>query len=191
MKRWRAPFIRMTMLIAVFFAIWVWAAKDDLTGQARIVDDDSLEISGTKIRIYGIDAPEMGQSCLDRTGATYACGRLAQRHMEKVAKGRVTCESIETDRYGRDVAICYAGDTDLGAAMVSSGWARAFLSYSLRYASEEQAARKARRGLWDGDFDDPWAFREDGVQDDLIAIVWRWLMENWRWLLEQVFRTGA
>ena len=69
--------------------------------------------------------------------------------------------------------------------------ARAFLSYSLRYASEEQAARKARRGLWDGDFDDPWAFREDGVQDDVIAIVWRWLMENWRWLLEQVFRTGA
>ena len=49
MKRWRAPFIRMTMLIAVFFAIWVWAAKDDLTGQARIVDGDSLEISGTKI----------------------------------------------------------------------------------------------------------------------------------------------
>ena len=94
MKRWRAPFIRMTMLIAVFFAIWVCAAKDDLTGQARIVDGDSLEISGTKSRIYGIDAHELGQSCLDRTGGTYACGRLAKRHMKKVAKGRVTCESI-------------------------------------------------------------------------------------------------
>ncbi len=114
-------------------------------------------------------------------------GVLAQRHLEKVTKGNVRCESVETDRYGREVSICFAGDTDLGAAMVSAGWARAYLSYSLRYASEEQAARNARRGLWDGDFDDPWVFREDGVKDDLIAWIWRWLMENWRWVFEQIF----
>ncbi len=178
MKRWRGPLIRVTILIALFFALWVYAARDDLTGHAEVIDGDSITVGGTRVRLYGIDAPELDQSCNDRSGATYACGRLAKRHLEKVAKGSVTCESVEMDQYGRDVSICYAGATDLGAAMVSAGWARAYLSYSLRYASAEQAARDARRGLWDGDFDDPWAFREDGVQDDLIAIAWRWVMER-------------
>ncbi len=187
MRRWRGPLFRVTALLILFFAIWVWAAKDDLIGAARVVDGDSIEIAGSKIRLYGIDAPELDQSCNDRNGATYACGRLAKRHLEKTAKGSVTCESVETDRYGRDVSICYAGDTDLGAAMVSAGWARAYLSYSLRYATAEQAAREARRGLWDGDFDNPWAFREDGGKDDLIAVGWRWIMDNWRWVFEQVF----
>ncbi len=187
MRRWRGPLFRVTALLILFFAIWVWAAKDDLIGAARVVDGDSIEIAGSKIRLYGIDAPELDQSCKDRNGATYACGRLAKRHLEKTAKGSVTCESVETDRYGRDVSICYAGDTDLGAAMVSAGWARAYLSYSLRYATAEQAAREARRGLWDGDFDNPWAFREDGGKDDLIAVGWRWIMDNWRWVFEQVF----
>lgn len=186
MRRWLAPLRRMTILFVLFGAIWLWASQDDLVGGARVIDGDSIEIGEAKIRIYGIDAPELGQDCLDRRGATYACGRLAKRHLEKVAAGTVTCESVEQDRYGRDVSICYAGDVDLGAAMVTAGWARAYLSYSLRYASEEKAAKDARRGLWDGDFDDPWAFREDGVKDDLIAVAWRWLMENWRWVIEQV-----
>lgn len=187
MRRWLGPIKRLTILAVLFLTIWLWAGKDDLTGAARIVDGDSIEIGDANIRLYGIDAPELNQTCLDRNRASYACGRLAQRHLEKTAKGTITCESVETDRYGRDVAICFAGDTDLGAAMVSSGWARAYLSYSLRYASAEQAARNARRGLWDGDFDDPWAFRKDGGQDDLIAFGWRWVMDNWRWVIEQVF----
>lgn len=174
------------ILIALFAAISIWASKDDLVGRANIIDGDSIEIGNSKIRLYGIDAPELGQDCRDRSGATYACGRLAKRHLEKVAKGTVTCEVVETDQYRRDVSICYAGDIDLGAAMVSAGWARAYLSYSLRYASEEQTARSARRGLWDGDFDDPWAFRQDGVKDDLIADAWRWLTDNWRWVVAQV-----
>lgn len=177
-RRWRFPVIRVAILGAfVYAAIWA-AGRGDLAGEARIVDGDSIEVAGAKIRLYGIDAPELDQTCRDRAGATYACGRLAQRHLERAAKGHVICDAVETDRYGREVAICYAGETDLGAAMVSAGWARAYLSYSLRYASAEQAAREARRGLWDGEFDDPWAFRDDGVKDDLIATAWRWAMER-------------
>ncbi|MEM7271110.1 MAG: thermonuclease family protein [Pseudomonadota bacterium] len=186
MRRWTAPLVRLTILILLGFAVWIWAGQDDLVGEARIIDGDSIEIGGADIRLYGIDAPEFDQTCLDRRGSTYACGRLAKRHLERAAAGTVTCEVVEQDRYGRDVSICFAGEADLGAAMVSAGWARAYLSYSLRYATEEQSARDARRGLWDGEFDDPWAFREDGVKDDLIAVGWRWLMENWRWVVEQV-----
>ena len=101
MRRWRGPFKRMTILFVVFGAIWLWASQDDLVGRADIIDGDSIEIGGSKIRLYGIDAPELDQDCLDRRGATYACGRLAKRHLEKVATGTVTCESVEQDRYGR------------------------------------------------------------------------------------------
>lgn len=71
MKRWLGPLKRLTILFVLFLAIWIWAAKDDLTGPARIVDGDSIEVGGTKIRLYGIDAPELDQSCKDRVGAIY------------------------------------------------------------------------------------------------------------------------
>lgn len=176
--RWRFPILRVTIIGALILAAWWAATRDDLTGDAIVGDGDSITVAGTKIRIYGIDAPELDQTCSDRAGSIYACGRLAQRHMQKIAKGKIRCETVETDQYGREVSICYAGDVDLGAAMVNAGWARAYLRYSLRYASAEQAAKDARRGMWDGDFDDPWAYREDGVQDDLIAFAWRWVMER-------------
>lgn len=176
--RWRFPLIRTAILSALLGALWWGATRDDITGRARVHDGDTVTLDGEKIRIYGIDAPELGQTCRDRNGATYDCGRLAQRQMERIAKAEMSCDAVEEDRYGRTVAICYAGGEDVGGAMVSSGWARAYLSYSLRYAPEEARARSAGRGLWAGEFDDPWSFREDNFEDDLIALAWRWVMER-------------
>lgn len=177
-RRWRFPIIRVTILAALAYAAFWAAGRDDLTGAAQVIDGDTIQLSGTKIRIYGIDAPERGQTCRDQNGATYDCGRLAQREMERAAKGDVRCEPVEADRYGRTVAICYAGGEDIGTRMVASGWARAYLSYSLRYAPAETEARVAKRGMWAGEFDDPWAFREENLEDDVISLVWRWVMER-------------
>ena len=186
MRRWRGLLIRIGVVAALVVA-FVWNARqDDISGAAEARDGDSLVIAGERVRIFGIDAPELDQDCLDRRGATYACGRLSQRHLARLAKGDVRCDPVEQDRYGRTVAICRAGDVDLGAAMVSAGWARAYLSYSLRYASAETAARDAGRGMWDGEFDDPWAYREDGYKDDLISVIWRWVMERLSGLLREV-----
>ncbi|MEL6794130.1 MAG: thermonuclease family protein [Pseudomonadota bacterium] len=177
-RRWRFPVLRIAILGALGLALWWSATRDDISGRATVNDGDTITLNGEKIRIYGIDAPELSQTCRDRNGASYDCGRLAQREMERLAKRPMSCDAVETDRYGRTVAICYADGEDVGGAMVSSGWARAYLSYSLRYAAEETRARAADRGLWAGEFDDPWAFREDNLEDDLIAFAWRWIMER-------------
>lgn len=178
MRRWRFPVIRLSILVLLGLTAWWAATKDDIVGRAHVHDGDTITVAGERIRIFGIDAPELSQTCLDRERATYACGRLAQRELERLTRRVVSCDAVETDRHGREVAICYVGETDLGAAMVRSGWARAYLRYSLRYASAESAARDDRRGLWAGEFEDPWAFREDGYQDDLIAFAWRWIVER-------------
>ena len=174
-RRGRLPVWRIAFVGLIILAIWWAASRDDLTGAAEVHDGDTLTVAGERIRLYAIDAPELNQTCEDRAGATYACGRLAKRHLDRLARGPLRCEEIERDRYDRSVAICWADGRDLGAEMVSAGWARAYLSYSLRYASAEQAAQNARRGMWDGTFEAPWAYREDGFKDDLIAILWRWV----------------
>jgi len=178
MRRWRGLLLRISIIAALIFAAFWAAGRDDITGRAIVNDGDTITVDGSRIRIFGIDAPELGQTCRDRNQATYACGRLAQRHMARLTRSTVTCDVVETDRYGRAVAICRSGGTDLGEAMVAAGWARAYLSYSLRYAPAESKARAAGRGLWDGEFDDPWAFREEGYKDDLIAFAWRWVMDR-------------
>lgn len=178
MRRWRGLLFRLGVIGALAIVAYWAATRDDIVGRAIVHDGDTITVDGTRIRIFGIDAPELGQTCRDRNRATYDCGRLAQRQMERLTRAEVTCDTVETDQFGRDVAICRAAGTDLGEAMVASGWARAYLSYSLRYAPAESKARTARRGLWDGEFDDPWAFRQDGLKDDLIAFAWRWVMER-------------
>lgn len=121
------------------------------TGIARIGDGDSLQLAGERMRLRGIDAPELSQSCT-RDGQPYPCGRQSRDALRQLAgSGPVSCEGWERDRYGRLLVVCRAGGVDLNAAQVSAGWAVAYGGY----ASEEAQARRARLGLWAGDFERP------------------------------------
>jgi len=132
-----------------------------LTGRAKIVDGDSLEMSGERIRLFGIDAPESRQFCRDARGESYACGRDAARALSALIAGRpVTCTPVDHDRYDRDVAICTAEGRDLGDAMVRSGHAIEYTRHSGgRYTAAEREARAAKRGIWAGQFDEPETWR--------------------------------
>jgi endonuclease YncB( thermonuclease family) len=77
-----------------------------------VVDGGTLEIRGTKIRLYGIDAPESGQLC-QRTGKDYRCGWQAAAVDDLIARQSVRCEERDVDRYGRIVAECFAGSVSL------------------------------------------------------------------------------
>jgi endonuclease YncB( thermonuclease family) len=121
----------------------------------QIVDGDTLKLNGTTYRINGIDAPEHGQMCGD-----WACGKAATAKLAELTKGQqVRCDPVTIGRYGRTVATCYAGQTDLGAAMVQAGYAWAFVRYSTVYAPQEQTAKAARAGVWQGAYQPPWDYR--------------------------------
>ena len=101
------------------------AALADAIGNAIVVDGDTLEIRGTKIRLYGSDAPESGQLCR-RTGKDYRCGSQAAALDDRIAQRSVRCEERDVDRYGRTAAGCFVGSVSLNDELVKQGWAVAY-----------------------------------------------------------------
>ena len=131
-----------------------------LTGAARVVDGDTLEVGGVRVRLHGIDAPESGQSCR-AGGRRWSCGQEATRALVgRIGGNRVVCEERDRDRYGRVVAVCNSAGRDLNAWMVAEGWALAYRRYSLAYVAEESEARAAKRGVWRGEVVAPWEWRK-------------------------------
>jgi len=135
-------------------------ASGSFVGPAHALDGDTLAAGGDRLRIHGIDAPEAGQSC-ERAGRTYACGDAATRAMAALlGSGAVSCQVLDTDRYGRRVARCRnAQGLDIGGELVRQGWAVAFTRYAADYLAQEREARAARRGLWAGRFEAPAEWR--------------------------------
>jgi endonuclease YncB( thermonuclease family) len=145
------------------------STETTIAGRARVIDGDTLEIDGRRIRLHGIDAPERGQSCRDGQGRDYRCGLSAARALsDKIGQQAVSCAARDVDRYGRIVAVCRAGGEDVNGWLVSEGWAVAYRRYSRDYVDAERAARSAQRGLWAGTFTAPeeWRHGLHGVAAD-------------------------
>ncbi|MDH2327702.1 thermonuclease family protein [Cereibacter sp. SYSU M97828] len=135
------------------------AASSEVAGTASVIDGDTLDIHGTRIRLHGIDAPEGQQTCGAR-GRTWRCGQQAALALsDRIGRRPVTCRQRDTDRYGRVVATCHQGDTNLNAWMVRQGWAVAYRQYGRDYIADEDAAKAAGRGIWAGPFMMPWDWR--------------------------------
>lgn len=136
-------------------------AREQHAGKARIIDGDTLDVSGTRVRLYGIDAPETAQTCR-RRGQDWACGKDASKALtEKIGDRSITCDQQDKDRYERVVAVCHAGSQNLNAWMIQNGWAVAYRQYGgTIYDSQESAARIAGRGIWGSEFVMPWDWRK-------------------------------
>jgi endonuclease YncB( thermonuclease family) len=131
----------------------------DIFGAVRVIDGDTIDVNGTRIRFHGIDAPEGRQSCRIE-GVMQRCGDLATQALaNKVGNRAVVCVPKDRDRYGRVVAVCRADGENLNAWMVANGWAMAYRHYSYSYVPQEIAARMAKHGIWQGDFIAPWNWR--------------------------------
>lgn len=148
-----------SLLVLILAVIAPSVGALTLEGQARVIDGDTLDVAGQRVRLFGIDAPERAQPC-DRNGQVWACGVWARAVLADRLQGTtVSCEVQDRDRYGRWVAICHVGGIDLGQALVTAGAARAYLRYSERYAGDEIAATAAGRGIWAGHMQTPEAYR--------------------------------
>jgi endonuclease YncB( thermonuclease family) len=135
-----------------------------IDGRARAVDGDTLDvttISGiVRVRLQAIDAAEGGQRCHLRWIGTWDCGRAATIALEQLVAGQpVSCRTEGTDRYSRVLAVCTAAGRDVNAELVRAGLAWAYVQYSTRYVGEEQEARAARLGIWQGTTMPPWEWR--------------------------------
>jgi endonuclease YncB( thermonuclease family) len=150
----------LALIAIVLLAQIPVAAAAEIAGPAKVTDGDTIKIYGAKIRLHGIDAPESAQVC-KAEGKSYRCGISATMALARRIAGKlVSCEERDKDRYGRIVAVCQADGEDLNAWLVSEGLALAYRRYSTDYVDQEEAAREAKRGLWRGEFVEPWQWRK-------------------------------
>ncbi len=149
------------LAILIVLASTVTAMATEFTGQASVIDGDTLEIHGTRIRLWGIDAPESSQLCRGDDSLPYRCGAQAANGLYAfIAKRPVNCLPVSLDRYGRTAAICQVSGADLGEWLVRNGLALDWPKYSKgKYGAVQQDAEKAERGIWQGSFVEPWLYR--------------------------------
>lgn len=132
-----------------------------LQGSSTVIDGDTIKLNGNRIRPHGIDAPESGQSCLDKDGSSYQCGLVAAEHLSKLVSGKtISCSVKDIDKYGRYVAKCLIGNTDINELLVYEGYALAYKQYSQDYIFSEAVAIREKAGLWQGLFVKPWDWRK-------------------------------
>ncbi len=139
----------------------VAAEERILVGRASVIDGDTLDIHGTRIRLIGIDTPESRQTCKAKeTGATMRCGQIAAFHLaDMIGTAPVRCASTSLDKYRRTLARCTVRGQDIGAAMVRAGWALPYLRAGKGYAPDEAYAKATENGLWRTSFQAPWLWR--------------------------------
>ena len=125
--------------VLLFCAHTVEAAT--LTGRPLVLDADTVILSGERIRLKGIDAPETTQSCLNEDQQSYPCGQVSTHALiDKIGISPLTCIGDTRDRYKRIQATCYLDDLDMNGWLVQQGYALAYRKYSNRYVPEEEEA---------------------------------------------------
>jgi endonuclease YncB( thermonuclease family) len=150
------------ILFATVLALPANLVLAEMTGRARIIDGDTIQISQQRIRLFGIDAPEGKQRC-KLNGKPWRCGQQSTFALAQfIGKAWVRCNERDRDRYKRIVAVCYLGNKDINAWMVSNGWAVDYPQYSKgAYKTEQLHAKQGKLGLWQGEFTAPWDWRKE------------------------------
>lgn len=157
--------IRAIIIAAMLAAATTAAAQ--APDAARAVDGDTLDVAGQRMRLWGIDAPELAQTCQGTNGHVYECGRDAAAVLAELIRGKqLTCKPKGNDRYHRIVAVCSTESGDIGAEMVRRGWAVDYPRYSRgAYAAQQAEAKTARAGIWAGRFEMPAEFRKEHTRN--------------------------
>ena len=162
-------FIRIIITLLVLLSNSI---AEEISGIPKVVDGDTVHIDNYKLRLEGIDAPEMRQQCKKESfkisfliGFTfykdYSCGRVSKEKLiNKINTSEIKCISSSKDRYKRYIATCFKGKINLNQWMVRNGFAIAYRRYSKKYVPDEVFAKENKLGLWQGKFMEPEKWRK-------------------------------
>ena len=126
----------------------------------RVVDGDTIVLNGEKIRISGIDAPELKQMCMNGDEKVF-CGKTAKMILvKKIGNQTPECIREGKDVYKRTLAECFINGVSLSSFLVRSGYAFAYRKYSDKFIEDEEFAKKNKLGMWSMKFQYPWDFRK-------------------------------
>lgn len=132
-------------------------------GYAHVITGSTVRVNGINVKMYGIDAPDISQTCADSHGRGYYCGREARTWLQDWINNReVTCHILGKIENGWATGTCFVDDNkyDVAAVTVNAGWAVAFTKNTDVYVDYERQAKANRRGLWAGTFYKPWDWRK-------------------------------
>jgi endonuclease YncB( thermonuclease family) len=179
LRRWTRLRARLAVLLCslLWAAFWLAApaSAEDPSPGIVVVDGDTLEVDGQVLRLYGIDAPELGQTCLDKS-KRWRCGLQAALELRGLLRiwGNVTCSPIHSDAEGSR-AICHNPQYDDPAeVLLARGLAVALPDSIPAYKRAEIQAKNAKLGIWRGEFVEPSQWRQGkrlAVTDDSPAEV--------------------
>ena len=159
-------------LAILFFILTSNVLAEEIIGVPRIVDGDTIYINEYKIRLEGIDAPEIKQKCKKEKlkissiiGFTfynnYNCGEVSKEKLKvKIDRSKIKCISSSKDRYERYLAKCFKDKINLNRWMVRKGHAVAYKRYSKEFLTDEDFAKENKLGLWQGKFLRPEKWRK-------------------------------
>ena len=158
-------------LLVVFFGAKYYienntGIRDFNNHEVRVLDGDSLAFGALRIRLQGIDAPELKQECRDiKSNQLYKCGEISKDYLiSLIAKQSVKCSNEGLDRYKRQIGYCYVGDVNLNQEMVRSGNAVAYIEYDKSFVKEEKEAKSKELGIWSSNFIYPNKFRKTKIK---------------------------
>ena len=148
------------VFLSAISVVGYWAVAS--AEYVKVVDGDSLEIGGRRIRLLEIDAPEYKQYCFDSGHKKYDCGKESRRYLDDLLKKRaykVQCKKLDADRYDRELSECFAEDININLAMIEAGWAVTYRTNNPLYLEAEKQAKASKKGVWQGKFMRPEYYR--------------------------------
>ena len=149
------------LIVFIFFFFFNGTQNQKLiSGKAKIIDGDTIHIGSNKIRLHGIDAPELNQNCLFND-KVWNCGKESKKFLINfINNKKISCKLIDKDRYKRHIGICFKDKINLNKKIVQEGWAIAYRYYSKDFVDDENIAKINKLGIWKGDFEEPYLFRK-------------------------------
>ena len=149
--------IFLISILSLVFLITFTQVKSQVL---KVVDGDTIDLNGEKIRFTGIDTPELKQTCI-KEGITDPCGVTAKEILiDRIGDSKVECISEGKDQYKRTLAECFVNNESLSSYLVRSGYAFAYRRYSKKFIINENYAKKKQIGMWSMEFDYPWDYRK-------------------------------